>query len=122
MPSGIVYVYASRNYVCSHENIYLVRLETVHHVVSLLLGEVRMHLVAVYSHAFQVAGDVFHFQLRTRENYHSRKFVALEEMLQYGVFLRFVAYISRLLNLVGGLAHREFYGYWALQQSPCNHR
>ena len=43
----------------SHEHIGLSGLETVHHLVALLLGEVAVHLVAVDVHLLQTAGNLF---------------------------------------------------------------
>jgi len=61
--ADIVDVDTTGHDVCSHQHIRLPCLETVHHLVTLLLGEVRVHLVAVDVHLFQASGNLLHLLL-----------------------------------------------------------
>ena len=54
----IVDVNASGHDIGSHEHISLSGLESVHHLVALLLGEVAVHLVTVDMHGLQTARNL----------------------------------------------------------------
>ena len=63
--TDIVDVDATGHDIGSHQHIGHACLETIHHLVALLLREVGVHLTAVDVHLFQAAGDILYAFLLT---------------------------------------------------------
>ena len=99
--ADIVDVDASGHDIGSHQHIGHACLETIHHLVALLLREVGVHLTTVDVHLLQTAGDIFYSLLLTREDDDALQVARLEDVVDDLELLRVVAHVGTLLNLFG---------------------
>ena len=110
--ADVVDVNATGHDIGSNEDIGNPRLETVHHLVALLLAEVAVHLVAVNVHLFQLTVDLLDLLLFAGEDDDTLQVASLEKMLDDLEFLRLVTDIRTLADFLGGLGngYLDLYG------------
>ena len=77
--------------ICGNKHICLPSFEAIHHLVTLLLGKVAMHLVTIDIHLSQAARDVFDLVFLSREDDDTLQVTLLENMMNDLQLLRVIA-------------------------------
>ena len=112
----VVDVDAACHDVGGHEHVELSALELEHHVVALCLLQVAVHGTALDASLLEGSRQLLHLHLAAAEHDDAVQVAGLEDVLDDGHLLGFVAYVSLLLDFLCGLAHGELDGDGVLEQ------
>ena len=113
---NIIDVDSARHNVGSYENIILSALELEHHIIALSLFQVAVHGSAVYSNLLEGSCELLHLEFAAAEDDDTLQVACLEDVLDDGHLLGFVAYVCFLLDFLGWLADGKFDFYRILEQ------
>ena len=113
---NIIDVDSARHNVGSYENIILSALELEHHIVAFSLFQVAVHGSAVYSNLLEGSCELLHLEFAAAEDDDALQVARLEDVLDDGHLLGFVAYVCFLLDFLGWLADGKFDFYRILEQ------
>ena len=113
---NIIDVDSARHNVGSYENIILSALELEHHIIALSLFQVAVHGSAVYSNLLERSCELLHLEFAAAEDDDALQVACLEDVLDDGHLLGFVAYVCFLLDFLGWLADGKFDFYRILEQ------
>ena len=113
---NIIDVDSARHNVGSYENIILSALELEHHIVAFSLFQVAVHGSAVYSNLLEGSCELLHLEFAAAEDDDTLQVACLENVLDDGHLLGFVAYVCFLLDFLGWLADGKFDFYRILEQ------
>ena len=105
----VVDVDAAADDVGGHEEVDVAGLELVHHVVALFLLQVGVHGVAVVAAAAELGSELLDVLLAAGEEDDALGRGGLEEVLEDGHLIDFVADEYALVNVFGGLADGYLY-------------
>ena len=103
--------------ICGNKHIRLPSFEAIHHLVTLLLGKVAMHLVAIDIHLSQAARDVLDLVFLSREDDDTLQVTLLENMMNDLQLLRVVADIGTLVYLLSRFGYSNLDFYRIVEQS-----
>ena len=113
---NIIDVDSARHNVGSYEHIILSALELEHHIVAFSLFQVAVHGSAVYSNLLEGSCELLHLEFAAAEDDDALQVARLEDVLDDGHLLGFVAYVCFLLDFLGWLADGKFDFYRILEQ------
>ena len=113
---NIIDVDSARHNVGSYENIILSALELEHHIIAFSLFQVAVHGSAVYSNLLEGSCELLHLEFAAAEDDDTLQVACLEDVLDDGHLLGFVAYVCFLFDFLGWLADGKFDFYRILEQ------
>ena len=103
----------------SHKHICHTSLKAIHHLVTFLLGEIGMHLGTIDMHLFQIAGDFLYLLFLTREDNDTLEVTCLENVVDDLQFLRIIADVGRLTDLLCWFRYSYFDLHRIVEQGHC---
>ncbi len=118
---NVVNVYSARHDVGGHQDIYPPRLEIEHHVISLLLLKVAVHLSNTYLIGSQRLEQLFHLQFGRGEHNHLFRRTYTEQMAEERKLLGLIDRICSLLYLVCRLGDGQLHFRRTGKYLGCEH-